>query len=195
MTQNRNIFQQSNFISFLWMLLLLNSFQLYGQTSIETKAMESLKKMFGDSVSVSQVSFLLNADEKKLIAERSKNRWASDTLAVFRCFKGGNILGYGFLDNVKGKMQFITYLVGILPTGEIKDTDVLAYRESYGGEIGNESFRKQFRGKSANDDLRPGFAIKSISGATISVRAITYGVQRILTTYGIIKKRLDAYDN
>ncbi len=190
MTRDKSIFLQSNFIAFISTLLLLNSFQLYGQTSIETKAMESLKKMFGDSVSVYRVSFILNADEKKLIAERSKTRWANDTLAVFRCFKGSTTLGYGFLDNVKGKMQLITYLVGVVPTGEIKDTDVLVYRESYGGEIGYESFRKQFRGKSANDDLRPGSAIKNISGATISVRAITYGVQRILATYEVIQQRI-----
>lgn len=173
------------------LLFIGMSSNTFGQpVSIHDKAVESLKKMFGDSINVTQMRFILTPEDKQLIANSSKTRWANDTLTLYTCGKGNQIMGYGFLDNVKGKMQFITYLVGVLPNGGTKDVDVLAYRESYGGEIGYESFRKQFRGKTANDELRPGSTIKNISGATISVRAITYGVQRVLTTFPVIKQRI-----
>src|SRR5581483_6621709 len=53
-------------------------------------------------------------------------------------------------------------------------------RESYGGEVAYESWRRQFRGKRAADSLRVGREIRGISGATISVHAVTLGVQRLL---------------
>ena len=90
----------------------------------------------------------------------------------------------------RSKTQFITYLVAIDTSGAVKDVDVLVYRESYGGEIAYESFRKQFRSKTANDELKPGKDIKNISGATISVRAITQGVKKILTTFDVIRNKL-----
>ncbi|MBI3193154.1 MAG: FMN-binding protein [Ignavibacteriae bacterium] len=161
------------------------------QTILQSKAAESLKKLFGDSVAVSSAKFVLSGDEKKLIFERSKSHWLSDTIVAYSCKNKNSVLGYGFVDDVKGKVQFITYLVGLKQGGEIVDVDVLAYREAYGGEITYETFRKQFRGKDSNDKLVPGRDIKNISGATISVRAITLGVKRILTTYELIKERLE----
>lgn len=162
-----------------------------GQTSIQSKAAESLKKMFGDSVAVSSSKIVLSGNERKQIFERSKSQWLSDTIVVYSCKNKNTLIGYGFADDVKGKVQLITYLAGLTPNGEVVDVDVLAYREAYGGEIAYESFRKQFRGKGSTEKLIPGRDIKNISGATLSVRAITLGVKRILTTYELIKERLE----
>ena len=161
------------------------------QTTLQLKAMESLKKIFGDSISVTVNNVVVSSDEKKQIFEKSKTHWKSDTLKIFVCKSSATFIGYGFVDDVKGKVQFISYLVALKPNGEVVDVDVLAYREAYGGEITYESFRKQFRGKGSGDKLLPGKDIKNISGATLSVRAITLGVKRILTTYELIKHRLE----
>src|SRR5439155_532738 len=48
------------------------------------------------------------------------------------------------------------------------------------GEVAYGPWRRQFRGKSAGDSLRVGKEIRSISGATISVHAVTLGVRRML---------------
>jgi len=59
--------------------------------------------------------------------------------------------------------------------------DVLVYREPYGGEVAYEAWRKQFRGKTTSDPLKVDKDIRSISGATISVNAVTAGVRTALT--------------
>ena len=175
-------------------LIVISSINLSGvmraQTSGEGKAVVSLKKMFGDSVSVSRSVQYLLSGENDSIARETRSRWLSDTIQVHICRLNGKTVGYGFLDDVKGKTQYITYMAGLRPNGEVQDIDVLAYRESYGGEIGYESFRKQFRDKSVRDKLQPGRDIRNISGATISVRAITAGVKKILATYELLKARL-----
>ena len=103
-----------------------------------------------------------------------------DTVTVLRVSRADSLLGFAAIGNVVGKDQPITFLVAIDPTDRLKDVDILVYREPYGGEVAYEPWRRQFRGKSARDSLRVGKEIRSISGATISVHAVTIGVRRVL---------------
>jgi hypothetical protein len=72
------------------------------------------------------------------------------------------------------------FLVATDTSDHLKDIDILVYREPYGGEVAYESWRRQFRGKTAQDTLDVGRQIRGISGATISVNAVTAGVRRAL---------------
>jgi len=103
-----------------------------------------------------------------------------DTASVLRVSRGDTLLGFAAVGNVLGKDQPITFLVAIDPADRLKDVDILVYREPYGGEVAYEPWRRQFRGKTADDSLRVGKEIRSISGATISVHAVTLGVRRML---------------
>jgi len=103
-----------------------------------------------------------------------------DTTTVLRVSRGDTLLGFAAVGNVIGKDQPITFLVAVDPTDRLKDVDILAYREPYGGEVAYEPWRRQFRGARATDSLRVGREIRAISGATISVHAVTLGVRRLL---------------
>ena len=103
-----------------------------------------------------------------------------DSSTVLRISRHDSLLGFAQVKNVLGKDQPITFLVAVGPDDRLKDVDVLVYREPRGGEVAYDAWRKQFRGKSAADSLRVGKNIRSISGATISVNAVTTGVRRTL---------------
>jgi hypothetical protein len=103
-----------------------------------------------------------------------------DTNTVLRVSRGDSLLGFAQVGNVMGKDEPITFLVAIGPDDRLKDVDILVYREPRGGEVAYEPWRKQFRGKTAADSVRVGKGIRSISGATISVHAVTVGVRRML---------------
>jgi Na+-translocating ferredoxin:NAD+ oxidoreductase RnfG subunit len=103
-----------------------------------------------------------------------------DTNTVLRVSRGDSLLGFAQVGNVIGKDEPITFLVAIGPDDRVKDVDILVYREPRGGEVAYEPWRKQFRGKTAADSVRVGKGIRSISGATISVHAVTVGVRRLL---------------
>jgi Na+-translocating ferredoxin:NAD+ oxidoreductase RnfG subunit len=99
---------------------------------------------------------------------------------VLRISRADSLLGFAAVGEVIGKDQPITFLVAIDAQDRLKDVDILVYREPYGGEVAYDTWRRQFRGKSASDSLRVGREIRSISGATISVQAVTAGVRRLL---------------
>src|SRR5213593_3396148 len=103
-----------------------------------------------------------------------------DTTTVLRVSRGDSLLGFAAVGNVIGKDQPITFLVAVGPDDRLTDVDILVYREPYGGEVAYEPWRRQFRGARAQDSLRVGREIRNISGATISVHAVTLGVKLVL---------------
>jgi uncharacterized protein with FMN-binding domain len=88
--------------------------------------------------------------------------------------------GYLVVERVVGKHEYITVAVGINPNGTVKQIEIMDYRESYGYEVRDASWRAQFVGKSASSPLQLGADIKNISGATLSSKHITDGVKRVL---------------
>ena len=76
-----------------------------------------------------------------------------------------------------GKVDNFTYLIVFTPNGIIENVSVLLYKENYGGEIGSKRFLRQFNGKSNGIKMEYNEDIDGISGATISVQAITRAVK------------------
>jgi len=101
---------------------------------------------------------------------------------VWRASTGGIFV----LDHVIGKHLYIDYAVSIVG-GRVRRVDILAYRESYGGEIRSPSWLAQFVGKSSGSALKIGNDIRNISGATLSCLHVTEGVKRILADYGHLR--------
>jgi hypothetical protein len=71
-----------------------------------------------------------------------------------------------------GKTEPITFGL-VIEDDVIKSAEVLAFRESRGWEIQHEFFLNQFQGIALDSDRNLDRPIDGISGATLSVRAIT----------------------
>ena len=102
---------------------------------------------------------------------------------VWQARSGDQRLGWVLEDRVIGKSELITYALALDPAGAVLSLEVLDYRESHGGEIRLPAWRRQFVGKTAHDPVALNRDIKTISGATLSCRHITEGVQRLLQVY------------
>ena len=100
----------------------------------------------------------------------------------------GVALGWLIVDQVLGKSELITYAVALDARGAIISVEVLDYRESHGGEVRMPAWRKQFAGKTAADAPALGSEIRNISGATLSCRHLTEGVQRVLRLHATLLK-------
>jgi Na+-translocating ferredoxin:NAD+ oxidoreductase RnfG subunit len=141
-------------------ILALPAVSLPAQSAPPQKVAESIGRVYGAGVRVDSVLV--------------------DSVRVFRISREGALLGFAEVRNVKGKERPITYLVAVDSAGVTRDVDVLVYREPQGGEVDNEAWRKQFRGKTAADPLQVGKDIRNISGATISSNSVTRSVRQAL---------------
>jgi transcriptional regulator of nitric oxide reductase len=142
----------------VWFPLTAYRSPLTAQDAPAKKVQASLARVFGDGVLADTVTV--------------------DDAPVLRVERADSLLGYAVVRNVKGKDQPITFLVAVDPGDHLKDVDILVYREPYGGEVAYDSWRKQFRGKTAQDPMEVGKDIRSISGATISVNSVTLAVRK-----------------
>lgn len=96
--------------------------------------------------------------------------------------------GWFIVDEVVGKHEMITYAVGLSPSGNITGIEILEYVESYGYEVAEAQWRKQFVGKNANDPIKLNHDIQNIGGATLSCKHISDGVKRVVVLYELALK-------
>src|ERR1044072_6237705 len=81
------------------------------------------------------------------------------------------------MDDLIGRQELITSALGIDADGKLRTPEILAYRESHGGEIRNAAWRKQFTKAHDVSDLRFRTDIKNIAGATLSCEHVTQGIR------------------
>jgi hypothetical protein len=124
----------------------------------------------------------LSVEQAQKLAFPAAHFTEAQTGRVWKASTGGVFV----LDHVIGKHLYIDYAVA-LEGGRVKRVDILAYRESYGGEIRSPSWLAQFVGKTASSPLKVGGDIRNISGATLSSLHVTEGVKRILAAYGNLR--------
>jgi len=114
---------------------------------------------------------------------------------IYPAKKGKKLVGLalGWQSN-KGFGGTIRMLVGITPKGEITGINILSHSETpgLGAKIAEPEFQKQFLKKTLKNFNwkvdKDGGDVKSITGATISSRAITEAVRQALEFYDAHKK-------
>lgn len=133
-----------------------------------------------------QVTLELSPEQRALLRTRSGVHEPFQEHRVWKV-EGGSFF---VVDDVVGKHETITYAVGIDHEGSVKQVEILEYRESYGDEIRDPAWRRQFVGKTAASAVKLNQDIANISGATLSSKHVTDGVRRVLILYDMVLKGL-----
>ena len=125
----------------------------------------------------------LSLDDAKALAFPLATDFIPIDDLVWKVQAGGKDAGRYVVDHVIGKHLYIDYAVSLAADGRIRRVDILKYRESYGGEVGDRSWLDQFVGKNASSPLRVGADIRNIAGATLSSHHLTEGIKRIVSSH------------
>jgi len=142
--------------------------------------------LFGPDETFTKVEVVLTKAQKKTIAKASNVRVRNLVLNAWKTADNA----WFIVDQVIGKHENIDIAVALTPQGKVKGIEILTYRESYGHEVRNGKWRAQFHGRDASEYLRLGDQIKNISGATLSCRHITDGINRLTHTWEQVLRHL-----
>ena len=149
---------------------------------------QALKIVFPKSEAVKAETKVLTAEQRKALEENTGLRFPEADYPTFVATTKGQADGYAVILNEIGKHENITFIVGVSPKGKVIEVAVMEYRESRGGEVKEQRFLSQFRGKTSSDPIRVNQDIVNYTGATLSSYAISRGVRRALalvhTLYG-----------
>ncbi len=142
---------------------------------------QALREAFPEAAHFEVDTLHLDTGQRQLLAKKLRQPAVDSLFVVHLAYNNkGRFLGYATIMNEKGKYEPITFVVGVDPAFRVKKVAVMVYRESRGGEVRTPRFLYQFRKKTPKDALQPGRDIVNISGATLSVRAISRGVKKAL---------------
>lgn len=140
---------------------------------------EQAKKILWPSELLTEYPLTLTEQQAELIEDLSDIRVRNLKLNVWKTKSGG----WFIVDQVIGKHENIDIAVAIDEQGKVRGIEVLTYRESYGDQIMHPKWRAQFHGKDSSEFLKLDRQIKNISGATLSCRHVTDGINRLNHTW------------
>lgn len=163
--------------------LLLPSFPAYSKTYLSIEQARSL--IWGD-LAMDPITVELTKEQMDSIGKASDTRVRHSIIKAWKSTEGHWYL----LDQVIGKHENIDLAVGIDNEGKIKGIEVLIYRETYGDQIMHPKWRAQFHGRDNSEILRLDDQVKNISGATLSCRHVTDGVNRLTHTWSQVLRNL-----
>lgn len=100
--------------------------------------------------------------------------------------------GWFFVDQVRGKDDWVSYAVGIDETGTLIGIEIMVCWEQY-NQIRLPAWRAQFTGArhgefkgTRHGKIVEGSNVRTISGTTLSTVHVTEGVTRTLATFALI---------
>jgi len=125
----------------------------------------------------------LTKEEIRAIEEIYMYKIYETRFTFYTGIKNGRSMGSMLIDNIIGKSFPITFMTVLNTDGTVRDVEIMVYREPQGWEVRYKSFRSQFYGKDTSSNSNE---ILSISGATLSVRAIKRGVYKAMAAYKIL---------
>lgn len=146
---------------------------------------QARQQLWGDA-SMTMVDIELTPEQVKEIQNQSDVRVRNTKLHAWKVDDGG----WFIIDQVIGKHENIDIAFAYKEDGTFIDFEIMTYRETYGYEVANPKWRKQFYGVSFHQHLKLDDQIINISGATLSCKHITDGINRLNHTWNIVLKNL-----
>ena len=168
-------------ISFLLTLVVVPSQDIELPKGAKKKVLKSFEALWEEETIVSQL-ILDEMVGQGAIAKSLKR------LQLYELNGSAERKGYLFLSAAASRYNDFDLMVIYNPSLEIMDTKVLIYREDWGTEIGSKRWLRQFIGKSADQEMRLGYEIQGISGATVSVQSATNAINLMTAKLSELKK-------
>lgn len=130
------------------------------------------KSSFSGTVNVGQKSITLSKKDIQQIQSNAKAKLDTKKIRFYVVKEGKKVVGYGVLlvQTIRTKKAAILYMIDKSQT--IKNIEILAFNEPSEYKP-NKTWQGVFKGKTKEDNLFSGKGIPTISGATLSARAIS----------------------
>lgn len=157
------------------LILIFVLFHSYGKAlfaDVIISALDATKKIF---------PALVRYEAKEQVIE-------GEPVKIFTVFNDGEVMGWTVALEGMGKINPITFLVGVDKQLRVLSVYVLEFKDIFGSEIKRRSFLRQFQGKTLKDPLKIGQDIDAVTQATISSQAAASTVRRALAIIEKLQK-------
>ena len=152
-----------------------------------TSQNEALRESFPDATRIERGTHVLRASEVEHLTEVLGSELKSKLVVIHTAWKDDVVLGYAHIDVHNVRTQPEAFMIVVEPGGEVRSVRILAFHEPL-DYLPTERWYGQFTGKTGSDELRVGRDVHGVVGATLSARAATNGVRRMLAYWEVLLK-------
>ena len=146
---------------------------------------EAVALAFGDATTTRETLFLTD-DQISRVAEEGGGELSGAMVTRYVAVADGNRVGYSYLDTHRVRTLPETLMVVLEPDGGVRRVEVVAFREPL-EYIPRDSWYGQFEGQRLSDELALKRNIRPVTGATLTARATTEAVRRILAIHSVVE--------
>lgn len=169
------------FYIFLFVSLIISSSTL---AQVFKTQKEALKQAFPDGYTITRKVLFLTDEQVDKIQKLAKSKVESKLVTYYVGSEEDTTVGYAFFETKIVRTKPVTFMLVVNPNGTIRYVDILAFYEPL-DYIPTSKWLDLFKAKILNDNLWPRRDIHHITGATLTVQAITQEVRKILAIYQI----------
>lgn len=146
---------------------------------------EALALAFPGADRVVKTTHVLTAAQLDVIEKRARSKLDTRLVAIHTAWHGAEVIGHAHIDVHTVRTKSEGFMVVLDAQGQVETVRVLAFYEPL-EYLPSSRWYDRFVGRGAGDDLRLGRDIDGVSGATLSARAATEGVRRMLAYYEVL---------
>lgn len=127
----------------------------------------------------------LTAEQRSEAERRAGEEVPSAVVHPYRATCDGAAGGTAYFDVHRVRTLEETLMVALDAAGKVKRVEVLAFREPE-EYLPRELWYQQFEGRELGPELQVKRAIHGVTGATLTARATTEAVRRVLALHGVL---------
>jgi electron transport complex protein RnfG len=132
----------------------------------------------------------LTGAQVKAAASAARSEITTPLVARYVASRDGMIVGRAYVDTHTIRSKKESLLISLDSAGRVLRVDVTAFMEPLEYRA-SDPWLRQYRGRGLDDELGLNRAIRPIAGATLTARATTAAVRRILAIDSILTSRSD----
>jgi Na+-translocating ferredoxin:NAD+ oxidoreductase RnfG subunit len=146
---------------------------------------EALGLVFAEATTTRETLFLTEA-QLDAAAEAAGGALESAMVTRFVARSEGRVIGFAYLDTHRVRTLPETLMVVLVPEGEVRRVEVVTFREPL-EYIPRSGWYQQFEGESLSEELALKRGIRPVTGATLTARATTEAVRRVLAIHAAVE--------
>ena len=127
----------------------------------------------------------LTRDQATAVEKAARSKLPSAVVTLFEARSGDAVTGRAILDTHVVRTMPETVMVVVEPDGRLRMALVLQFGEPP-DYLPREGWLKTMAGKSLDEELWPGRAVRRVTGSTLTVQALTEAVRRCLAIDALV---------
>lgn len=137
-------------------------------------------------VATTRETLFLTDDQISSVARAGGGELSGAMVTRYVAYDGDRLVGYAYLDTHRVRTLPETLMVVLDSEGAVRRVEVVVFREPL-EYIPRDAWYGQFEGERLSDELALKRDIRPVTGATLTARATTEAVRRVLAIHSVVE--------